>query len=85
MLRSTVYPNGVAHIILSRPTKLNALNLPLFRALDAAAAALQEQSGVRAVVLSGDGRAFCAGLDVQAVAKRGRSAVDDLLTREPGA
>ncbi|MGH9115526.1 MAG: crotonase/enoyl-CoA hydratase family protein [Acidimicrobiales bacterium] len=54
---------GVADVRLSRPDKLNALDLPMFEALAAAGVALGADPSVRAVVLSGEGRGFCAGLD----------------------
>lgn len=54
----------VAEVTLSRPEKFNALDLDMFRALDAAARDLHETRGVRAVVLCGAGENFCAGIDV---------------------
>lgn len=54
---------GVADVRLNRPDKLNALDWPMFEALVAAGAELAANRSVRAVVLSGEGRAFCAGLD----------------------
>ena len=59
---------GVADVRLNRPEKLNALDVPLFTALAETAAALTDTPGVRAVVLSGNGRSFCAGLDLSAFA-----------------
>lgn len=55
--------NGVADVRMNRPEKLNALDNQMFRSLVAASAELREASEVRAVVLSGEGRSFCAGLD----------------------
>lgn len=55
---------GVADVRLARPDKLNALDVSLFRALVETADALAADRSVRAVVLSGQGRAFCAGLDL---------------------
>jgi len=55
--------DGVADVRLNRPDKLNALDLAMFEALIDVGADLAGRSGVRAVVLSGEGRAFCAGLD----------------------
>jgi enoyl-CoA hydratase/carnithine racemase len=54
---------GVADVRLSRPEKLNALDLPMFDALIATGTRLAGERGLRAVVLSGEGRAFSAGLD----------------------
>jgi len=57
---------GVADVRLNRPDKLNALDQHLMAALVAAGQSLAEDRSVRAVVLSGEGRAFCAGLDLAA-------------------
>src|ERR671912_290214 len=54
---------GVADVRLNRPDKLNALDADTFVALVDAGARLAEDTSVRAVVLSGEGRAFSAGLD----------------------
>jgi enoyl-CoA hydratase/carnithine racemase len=54
---------GVADVRLNRADKLNALDEPMFRAIVDTAARLAGDAGVRAVVLSGEGRSFCAGLD----------------------
>lgn len=54
---------GVADVRLNRPDKLNALDPAMFGAIVDAAAQLAADNAVRAVVLSGEGRAFCAGLD----------------------
>lgn len=54
---------GVADVRLNRPAKLNALDGAMFRALADTCARLRARPEVRVVVLSGAGRAFCAGLD----------------------
>ncbi|KAG8469935.1 hypothetical protein KFE25_006390 [Diacronema lutheri] len=75
---------AIAVVRLNRPDKLNALNLPMFRAIRDAAKSVEAQAGVRAVVLHGAGRAFCAGLDVKSIWRDPLSAkntVDELLTR----
>ncbi|GMM92611.1 crotonase/enoyl-CoA hydratase family protein [Qipengyuania sp. MTN3-11] len=56
--------NGVAHVRLTRPDKMNALDPEMFAAIIDAGDAVREMKGLRAVVLSGEGRAFCAGLDL---------------------
>ena len=55
---------GIADVRLNRPDKLNALDSAMFEALVEAGRGLRVERGLRAVVLSGEGRAFCAGLDV---------------------
>ncbi|MDU6488533.1 enoyl-CoA hydratase-related protein, partial [Bradyrhizobium sp.] len=56
--------NGVADVRLVRADKMNALDMEMFEALVAATERLSKEKGLRAVVLSGEGRAFCAGLDM---------------------
>jgi enoyl-CoA hydratase/carnithine racemase len=65
LLRSEgVANNGVLTQSLNRPAKLNAIDEPLAQALfDALTAAMADHS-VRAIVLRGEGRAFCAGRDI---------------------
>lgn len=55
--------DGVADVRLNRPEKMNALDPAMFAALVEAGEGLKHDPSVRAVVLSGEGRAFCAGLD----------------------
>ncbi len=77
--------DGVAEVRLNRPDKLNALDLPMFQALVAAGRELARDRSVRAVVLVGEGRAFCAGLDFgsfQAMAGASRDNGPGLLSRE---
>jgi len=55
---------GVADVRLTRADKMNALDDAMFEAIVATGNRLKEERGLRAVVLSGEGRAFCAGLDM---------------------
>ncbi|MCB1003987.1 MAG: enoyl-CoA hydratase/isomerase family protein, partial [Acidimicrobiales bacterium] len=55
--------DGVADVRMNRPDKLNALDSAQFKAIAAAGDAVAVDRSVRAVVLSGEGRGFCAGLD----------------------
>ena len=55
--------NHIADIRFNRPDKLNALNRDVMDALIDAAARVKSQTGIRCVLLSGEGRGFCAGLD----------------------
>ena len=61
--------DGVAHVRLNRPDKMNALDPAMFKAIIAAGEALMDRKDVRAVVLSGEGRSFCAGLDTSSFAR----------------
>ena len=56
--------DGVADVRMVRTDKMNALDDAMFTALVETGDRLKTQKGVRAVVLSGEGRAFCAGLDM---------------------
>ncbi|PCD04794.1 enoyl-CoA hydratase [Sphingomonas spermidinifaciens] len=62
---------GVAEVRLARPDKLNALDPAMFASLGAAIDRLSAATEVRAVVLSGEGRGFCAGLDMASMAAAG--------------
>ena len=74
----------VAHVRLNRPDKRNGLDLPMFEALAAAGYRLAHESGVRAVVLSGNGSVFCAGLDWGSFLAHGGNASERLLERPDG-
>ncbi len=54
---------GVADVRMNRPEKMNALDQAMFEGLVQTGVKLAEDPAVRCVVLSGEGRAFCAGLD----------------------
>ncbi len=57
--------DGVADVRLVRTDKMNALDDAMFSALIETGERLKTDTSVRAIVLSGDGRAFCAGLDTE--------------------
>jgi enoyl-CoA hydratase/carnithine racemase len=61
---SITITDGVADVRLVRADKMNALDAAMFEALVGATDRLAKEKGLRAVVLSGEGRAFCAGLDM---------------------
>jgi enoyl-CoA hydratase/carnithine racemase len=67
---------GIAHVRLNRPDKLNALDYDMFVGLAEAGKSLMDDKSVRAVVLSGEGRAFCAGLDVSGMFALGQQGAD---------
>jgi enoyl-CoA hydratase/carnithine racemase len=60
--------DAIAEVTLNRPDKLNALDPPMFEAIIAAGERLSSARGLRAVVLTGAGRGFCAGLDKETFA-----------------
>lgn len=60
--------DGIAVLTLNRPGAMNALNTPLRTALAEALAALKDDAETEVVILTGAGRAFCAGLDLKELA-----------------
>ena len=68
---TTAIANGIADVRLARPDKMNALDPAMFEGIGEAIDALAERRDVRCVVLSGEGRAFCAGLDMASMAAGG--------------
>jgi enoyl-CoA hydratase len=56
--------SGVTLVTLNRPDRLNTMNAELVRTLSATLAKIQDDTGTRVVVVTGAGRGFCAGLDL---------------------
>lgn len=73
----------VADVKFNRPDKYNALSPEMFDAIIDAGRIVAQDKSVRAVVLSGEGRGFCAGLDFQSFAKMGsgKQKAGDLFQR----
>ncbi len=67
---------GVAKLTLTRPEAANALDMPMAQALMRAAIELDEDERVRAVLLTGEGKIFCAGGDLGAMDEAGRANAD---------
>ncbi len=59
--------NGAAWVTLSRPAALNAVSLELLNELDHAMDAAEADPQIREFVVTGTGRAFCAGADLKRV------------------
>jgi enoyl-CoA hydratase/carnithine racemase len=76
--------NGVAHVLFDRPDKMNALDPDMFAGILEAGLHLFEEPAARCVVLSGAGRAFCAGLDMASMAQTGRHRETPLTERTHG-
>jgi len=68
---------GVRHIRLNRPDKMNALDDAMFEAVIAAGEAVKSDASVRCVVISGEGRAFCAGMDVSTFSEMAAAPAED--------
>lgn len=60
---SITLADGIAEVALNRPDKLNAMDEAMFAALSQAGRELAEVPGLRAVILHGSGKGFCAGID----------------------
>jgi len=73
----------VAFVRLNRPDKYNALSPDMFRAIIEAGETVKADTSIRSVVLSGEGRGFCAGLDFETFMQMGsgEQSTTDLLTR----
>lgn len=75
---------GIARVSLARPEKLNALDLPMFEAINQVAKDLSQRTDIRVVLLSGEGRAFSSGLDVKSIIKAGspNRSIEKLLSKD---
>ena len=73
--------DGVCEVRLVRPEKLNSLDQTMFEDLVATGRELMDRDDVRAVVLSGEGRAFCAGLDFALFARMREPREEELPAR----
>lgn len=71
---------AIAHVRLARPEKLNGMDFPMLRALVRAAGEIRRHRQVRAVILSGEGAAFSAGLDFAAVTRKPWEVVKAFVT-----
>ena len=87
-LRIDIDAQGVAEVALVRSDKMNALDAAMFRSLMGAIDRLKADPTVRAVVLHGEGRAFCSGLDKSRFGEMAEGGshgtMGDLLQRQRG-
>ncbi|WP_432841371.1 enoyl-CoA hydratase/isomerase family protein [Dactylosporangium sp. CA-092794] len=78
--------NGIFVVTLNRPERLNALHDALWDELDSLCAVLERDPSVRVVVLTGAGRGFCAGADLDTItALPGGTVTDFMRIQEKGA
>jgi enoyl-CoA hydratase len=81
LVLTDIGPSGYALLTLNRPAALNALSKALRAQLAAAVDALEADPAVRVLILTGAGRAFCAGLDLKELGSgQGRLGVDNAVT-----
>ncbi len=76
--------DGVAQVRFTRADKMNALDPEMFERIIEAGHVLHKMKGVRVVFLSGEGRAFCAGLDLSNFARKPSPDEPDLTERTHG-
>ena len=83
---STEIRDHVAHVTLTRGDKMNAVDPDMAEAIVAAGEALKTNEDIRAVLLSAEGRSFCAGLDVASFGKHasGGDQTDRIVARTHG-
>ncbi|MEU2004068.1 crotonase/enoyl-CoA hydratase family protein [Rhodococcus sp. NPDC019627] len=83
-IRLRVSDSGVAIVTMVRADKHNALDKAMFEGLLEAADHLATDRTVRAVVLHGEGRSFCSGLDISSFLADSAGGIDALFVREDG-
>lgn len=71
--------DGVATLTLNRPNSMNALSRELRGAIAEAVDALEADPDIRVMILTGAGRAFCAGLDLKELGAKGLSGPSDAI------
>lgn len=59
--------DGVARIVLNRPDVLNSLDLESLKEIDAALTEIEADNSLRAIIITGKGKAFCAGADLKQI------------------
>jgi enoyl-CoA hydratase len=64
--------DGIARVTLNRPDALNSLSIALLAELDAAATRIEREPAIRAAIVTGAGRAFAAGADIEEIARLDR-------------
>ncbi len=80
----TVDEDGIAEVKLNRPDKLNALDIPMFKAIEKTIKKIKKDKLIRVVIVSGEGQDFCSGLDIKSVLKHPTSALKLLFKWLPG-
>ncbi|MGO3075303.1 crotonase/enoyl-CoA hydratase family protein [Corynebacterium variabile] len=80
-LTFTDEPVRIAHVRLNRPEKLNSLTLGVLDELIAIAGTIRVDRSVRAVVIAGEGRSFCAGLDFASAMKKPQALAASFVPR----
>src|SRR5476649_1563386 len=69
IVKTQLLESGILQITLNRPTALNALNADVMATLYETFLSAKENPAVRALLITGEGKAFCAGADIHQLAK----------------
>lgn len=81
LVLTEIHPSGYAVLTLNRPASLNALSRALMAQLAAAVRRLEADPAVRVLILTGAGKAFCAGLDLKELGSgQGALGVDNAVS-----
>lgn len=72
------HADGIARLVLNRPMAANGMNVEFLNALYEAIMQIHGEPGIRVVILSGNGKHFCAGGDVKVFASKGKNMPDYL-------
>lgn len=67
LIKAQLTSNGIYQLTLSRPDKLNALNHQVITELEALIQTAKQNTNIKAILLTGEGKAFCAGADIQEI------------------
>jgi enoyl-CoA hydratase/carnithine racemase len=78
----TLPADGVVQVTLNRPDRLNAMTVTMFDELESVARALGDDRDIRVVILTGAGRAFCAGYDLDEAEELPALSALDVLDRQ---
>ncbi|MEE4244560.1 MAG: crotonase/enoyl-CoA hydratase family protein [Kangiellaceae bacterium] len=76
--------NNIATVSFARPAKLNALDMPMFLAIEKTMKWIKRRADVRVVIVRGEGQSFCSGLDIKAVMTNKSNAIKLLWKWLPG-
>lgn len=77
--------NGIATLTMNRVDKRNAVDMPMHDALLEAGNVLKTTQGLRCVVLSGAGKAFCAGIDLESIqGQKNNGGKPEIISRTHG-
>ncbi|TRX55878.1 crotonase/enoyl-CoA hydratase family protein [Thalassomonas sp. M1454] len=76
--------NNIALVTLNKAEKRNALDIPMFKALDKVSKELKQNRAIRAVIVNAKGEDFCSGLDIKSVLSNKSSALSLLFKWLPG-